>query len=289
MSGPSGQLGWGWLEFFATCQDYLDGNPTAFAQIDAGAYSIGVPDGSYLVRVHPYSGAAISWHNAATGCGSATAITVSGPGTHNIVAARGAVVTGSVSSSAGPVKSAHVEFFTDCQAYYHDEAAASGQTTKGTYSLNIVPGTYRVLVHPGKGTGARESWHAAKATCETADLVTITGDAQVELVALPKYAPVVPPPPVNPNPPGPPGPPAALAGQTLKRPPQRLKKGKKVKLAKKTTQGTKLTWKSRTKKVCTVKKNVLKAKKKGRCKISASAPATPSFNAFSKRYTIRVR
>ena len=86
------------------------------------------------------------------------------------------------------------------------------------FSLNIVPGTYRVLIHPGKGTGARESWHAAKVTCDTADLVTITGDGQLALVALPKTAPPPPPPP-------PPGPPAILPGQTVKNPPTRAQEG----------------------------------------------------------------
>ncbi len=146
------------------------------------------------------------------------------------------------------------------------------------FSLNIVTGTYRVLIHPGKGTGARESWHAARVSCETADLVTITGDGQSAPVALPKTA--RPPPPSSPT---------ILLGQTVKKPPKRIKKGKTVKLAKKTRQGTKLTWRSSTKKVCSVKKNVLKAKRKGACKISAKAPATPALKAFSKRYTIRVR
>jgi hypothetical protein len=286
VSGPGGQLGWGWVEFYATCQDYLDGNLTAFAQMEEGAYTIGLPNGSFLARVHPFSGAAISWHNAAENCGSATAIQVIGAGTHNLTAARGAFVTGTVSSSAGPVTYANVEFYADCHAQAQGEPAGSGHTSKGVFSLYIVPGTYRVLIRPGKATGARESWHAAKATCETADVVTITGDGQVSLVAMPKTAPIVPPPP---PPPPPPGPPATKASQTVKKPPKSLKKGKTIKLAKKTKQGSKLTWRSRTKKVCTVKKNVLKAKKKGACKISAKAPSTSGFKAFSKKYTIRVR
>jgi hypothetical protein len=282
VSGPSGLLDWGYVEFFATCQDYLDGNPAAYAPFTAGAYSAGLPNGSFLARVHPYSGAAPSWHNAATGCGSATAITVSGSGTHDLVAARGAVVTGTVTSSAGPVKSAGVQFYADCRAYYRSDEAGTGHTTKGMYTVNVVPGTYRVLVNPGKGTGARESWHAAKATCESADLVTVTGDSRLDLIALAKYAQIGP---VPPNPPGPP----SLSAQSVKKPPKNMKKGKKVALAKRTKQGVKLTWKSRTKKVCTVKKTVLTAKRKGKCKISASAPATSTFKPFAKRYTIRVR
>ncbi len=188
VSGPGGPLDWGWVEFYATCQDYLEGNLTAFAQMEQGTYTIGLPNGSFLARVHPYTGAATSWHNAAENCGSATAIPVIAAGAHNLVAARGAVVTGSISSSAGPVSYAGVEFFNTCRDYSLHEQAGSARTTKGVFSLNIVPGTYRVLIYPAKGTGARQSWHAAKVSCETADLVTITGDGQLALVALPKTA-----------------------------------------------------------------------------------------------------
>lgn len=77
--------------------------------------------------------------------------------------------------------------------------------------------------------------------------------------------------------------------QTVKSPPAKLKKAKSAKLARTTSQDTKITWKSSTKKVCTVKQFKVKAKKKGKCRISATAPAVPGFTAFTKRYTIRVK
>ncbi len=80
-----------------------------------------------------------------------------------------------------------------------------------------------------------------------------------------------------------------LPKQTVKKPPAKLKKGKTAKLARTTAQGTKVTWKTSTKKICKVKKSKVTAKKKGKCKLSANAPATPSFTAFTKRYTIRVK
>ncbi len=82
---------------------------------------------------------------------------------------------------------------------------------------------------------------------------------------------------------------APLTAQTLKKPPAKLKKGKKAKLAKKTQQGSKVTWKTSTKKVCTVKKYKVTAKKKGKCKLSAKAPAITGYTAFSKKYTIKVK
>ena len=289
VSGPGGPLGNGTLAFYATCQDYLDGNVTTDADFEDGTYAAGLPNGTYLAQIRPNSGAAQSWHNAATGCAGATAITVSGVGTHNLVAARGAVVTGSVSSIAGPIKGGGVHFYASCQAFLKDDAAANASIRKGSYQLNIVPGTYRVLISPHSGFGARESWHSAKSACDTATLVTISGDGTVNLVALPKYAPPIDPGPGPIQPPNPPGPPTALSGQTVKKPPAKLKKGKKVKLAKKTRQGATISWKSKTKKVCLVKKNVLRAKKKGLCKISASAPGPFGFQPFAKKYTIRVR
>jgi hypothetical protein len=81
---------------------------------------------------------------------------------------------------------------------------------------------------------------------------------------------------------------APLGTQSVKKPPKKLKKGKKVALAKKTTQGAKVTWKSTTMKRCTVKKGKVTAKKKGKCKISAKAPARPGFTAFRAKYAIRI-
>ena len=83
--------------------------------------------------------------------------------------------------------------------------------------------------------------------------------------------------------------PVTPAAQTLKKPPAKLKKGKKAKLAKQTRQGAKISWRSSTKKICTVKKRTVTAKKKGACKISAKAPAIPGYAAFTRKYTIRVR
>jgi hypothetical protein len=82
---------------------------------------------------------------------------------------------------------------------------------------------------------------------------------------------------------------AVLGSQSAKTPPKKLKKGKKAKLAKSTTQGAKITWKTTTKKRCTVKKAKVTAKRKGKCKLSAKAPGVPGFTAFSAKYTIRVR
>lgn len=130
------------------------------------------------------------------------------------------------------------------------------------------------------------------ATCTTAgSSCVITGltngtDYQVTVTATnslgtgPTSAPVSVRPTATPVPP---------AAQTLKKPPAKLKKGKKAKLAKTTRQGAKVTWKTSTKKTCTVKKYKVTAKKKGKCKLSANAPAIPGYTALTKKYTIRVK
>ena len=129
-------------------------------------------------------------------------------------------------------------------------------------------------------------------TCTTAgSSCVITGltngtDYQVTVTATnslgtgPTSAPVSVRPTATPVPP---------AAQTLKKPPAKLKKGKKAKLAKTTRQGAKVTWKTSTKKTCTVKKYKVTAKKKGKCKLSANAPAIPGYTALTKKYTIRVK
>jgi hypothetical protein len=78
-------------------------------------------------------------------------------------------------------------------------------------------------------------------------------------------------------------------GQSAAKPPAKLKKGKSAKLAKKTKQGGGLTWRSTTKKVCTVKKFNVKALKKGTCKLKATAPAVAGFTAYSGNFTIKVK
>ncbi len=274
----------GWIEFFDTCEDYQAGLRSGTTNVEDGEYLAYLADGTYYARIHPDSGAATSWHSAAGSCGQQ--ITVSGASTIDLVAAKGVAVTGTVSSSNGPVESGDIEFVSSCAAF-EDYDTSARDYFADTYQVNLLPGTYLAFIDTDTGTGGRDSWHSAKGTCDEAVPITISADATVDLLVRPKVGdPADPPPPVTPTP----QPPTAqAAAQSLKKPPAKLKKGKKAKLAKKTKQGAKVTWKTSTKKVCTVKKNVVTAKKKGTCKLSAKAPARTGFTAFSKRYTIKIR
>ena len=273
----------GWIEFFDTCEDYQAGLRAGTTNIEDGEYLAYLAAGTYYALIHPDGDAAMSWHSAAGTCGQP--ITVSGAGTVDLVAAKGVAVTGTVSSSNGPVESGQVEFAQSCPAF--DTADSTYDRFTDSYHVNLLPGTYYAFIDTDTGTGGRDSWHSAQSTCAQATAITVGADATVDLVVRPKLGDPqpTPPPPVTPTPP----PTAQAAAQSLKKPPAKLKKGKKAKLAKKTTQGAKVTWKTSTKKICTVKRNVVTAKKKGTCKLSAKAPARTGFTAFSKRYTIKVR
>ena len=182
-------------------------------------------------------------------------------------------------------------FYTSCDTSI-DNRVARARITPNGYNTQIVPGTYRVEIDPDSGYGARVSWHSAKKTCADSTPVTVSGNGTVNLVAATKAAPD--PDPVLPTPdpttptPNPEPAVTVLGTQTAKKPPAKLKKGKKATLAKKTTQGAKVTWKTSSKKVCTVKKYKVTAKKKGTCKLSAKAPGVTGFKSLAKGYTIRV-
>ncbi len=290
VTGPSAPLDRGVLEFFATCTDYQQDNPAAVQFFEDGTYESRLPDGTYLTRISPdQDGVARSWHNAKNSCEQANAVTISGPGTRNLVAAAGSVVSGTVSSTAGLVKGGDLTFYASCNDERTNRAAGYAQIRSNGYSLRIVPGTYRVEIDPNKGFGAKFSWHSAKASCADSTPVTVTADGTLNIVASAKTEPT--PDPTTPPPPTPtPDPTVPVpSSQSVKKPPAKLKKGKKAKLAPKTAQGARLKWTTSTKKVCVVKKTTVTAKKKGACKLSAKAPAVSGFNAFTKRYTIRVQ
>jgi hypothetical protein len=62
-----------------------------------------------------------------------------------------------------------------------------------------------------------------------------------------------------------------------------------------TRQGAVVTWRTKTKKVCSVVTNKskvktkVKGKKKGKCVLKASAPAISGYTAFSQAFKVKVR
>lgn len=270
VSSSNGPVTTGRVTFYAKCQGLRHpgfypgpGLYADEASIVGGTYTVTVPAGTYRVDIQQpnYSehGALRSWHNAKPTCDQADVVTVSGNTTQNLVAAAGFVVSGTVSSRNGRVSSGYVRFFTTCQ-----EHADQSFEFFGTYRVLVFAGTYRVLISPDGDTGARESWHSTKRTCDQADVVTVSGNTTQDLLTLP-------------------------GKQTVQEPPARLNKGKRAALAKTSSAGTPVRWKSFTKKVCTVKKSDVTALKRGKCIVRASAPKTSAFPAYAKKFTIRVR
>ncbi len=98
-----------------------------------------------------------------------------------------------------------------------------------------------------------------------------------------------PTPTVTPSPTSTPAPTVTPGSQWVKGPPKKVRKGKRVALAKFTAQGQSVAWKSRTRAVCPVVKRVLRAKKKGTCRVVATAPGTASWKPLRTIFSVRVR
>lgn len=120
---------------------------------------------------------------------------------------------------------------------------------------------------------------------------TVTRQTSFTFTEIPTPAPTpTPTPTLTPAPtPTPTTPTPTLMAQSLAKPRAKVKVGKSAKLAKKTKQGSRLKWKTTTKKVCKVKKYKVKGLKKGKCVLKAKASTTSGFTAYSQRFTVKVK
>ncbi len=311
----SGMATSGSVAFYSTCDAPSVGTTTISGQ---GTYSTRLLPGTYRALIGPYNGttARESWHAAKPACAQADTITVSGDTTADLVASPGNTLSGTATSSNGPIKQGWVSLYATCEDYRNGRSQGGrGEFWNGTYSVSQVPsGTYRVAIASYDDTdGApRSSWHSGVPSCDQATPVTVNTTVTLNLVAATGYTvtgtvvagagsnPGPTPTPPTPQPSAPPvstpsdpAPPVAgttpPAAQAASAPRATLKKGKKVRLAKKTAQGAPLSWRTTTKKVCTVKKAKLKGLKKGTCRLQAKAPAVAGFSAFSQKFTIKVK
>lgn len=100
----------------------------------------------------------------------------------------------------------------------------------------------------------------------------------------PPFVPTQPAPPVG----GPTTSPVALA-QTASTPPRSVRVKRSAPLPTRTAQGSPISWKSQSPRVCKVKRTTVKGLKKGTCTLGASAPGSAALAPWSNRYRVRVR
>jgi hypothetical protein len=83
-------------------------------------------------------------------------------------------------------------------------------------------------------------------------------------------------------------PPKVIEKQSIQTLPKSLKAGKRLSLPIQTSQGVNITYRSASTKICTVKDNVVRAVKKGTCKLQLFAPANEKFEMFANNYSLRI-
>lgn len=70
--------------------------------------------------------------------------------------------------------------------------------------------------------------------------------------------------------------------------PKSLKVGKRLSLPIQTLQGISISYRSASTKVCSVKNNVVRAIKQGKCKVQLFAPASDTYAMFALNYNLRI-
>jgi protocatechuate 3,4-dioxygenase beta subunit len=179
------------LTFYKSCT----GGSSDYAGFRNSQYAATVRPGNYLVQIRPYdyydpaqepTSALDSWHAGVKNCENAEVVTVgSDPLQLDLIAEAGSVVSGSVSSSNGPVESGSIEFYKSCKQWNNHNGVAYTSINGGSYSTAMRDGTYLARITPSGGTGATASWHNAISACADATTFTVSGDTATNLVALP--------------------------------------------------------------------------------------------------------
>jgi len=93
------------------------------------------------------------------------------------------IVSGTVTSTNGPVNNAHIWFYTSCETTGFGQEAADEHTYDGTYNTVLPAGTYKVQINPEPGQGAAQGWNNNKTTCEQADTITINANTTLNITA----------------------------------------------------------------------------------------------------------
>lgn len=81
----------------------------------------------------------------------------------------------------------------------------------------------------------------------------------------------------------------AVPGRQSAAAPARMTRLRVLRLAATTQQGQPLRWRSNTRRVCTVSRSRLHAKRHGLCRLTASAPGTPIWYRYRHHFAVRLR
>lgn len=165
-SGPA--LEFASVTVYTAAQDYVGSTSTD----GAGAWSLTVPPGQYLVQVTATDHVE-EWYDDAADIDTATPVTVPDGGTVDTVdtqlAAYGGV-SGTVSDIGGPLEGATVSLCTTEFSCWNSDLTQAD----GTYSISGPPGSYRVRFTAADHT---QEWYDDVADYGTADPVTINPGA----------------------------------------------------------------------------------------------------------------
>lgn len=240
-----------------------------------------------LERGTPQIGATVNRPNVGPGSGYAL--------TNQWLYAGGLTFTGSRSlvrtdPSGGSAWSPWGPGITEEAAYVADIVASpSGQQLFAeAISIDDVSRVFRVVdIATQEVIGQSPLPEPGRSIGVTSAGVGVISTPTSHLLAIPHPAPAPDPRP-SPSPTTTPSP-TQKVGQSLAKQPRSIKSGSKRKLVKRTRQGQPVTWRTKTKKTCAVRGHILRAKKRGTCRLSATAPGDTTLKPLRHSVTIRVK
>ena len=151
----------------------------------SGVYSISLPQGSYKLYIQPdeagYSRPVARWHRLQQrDHGRGQRQHHRGPQPHADTR-RAITLSGTVSTSGGPLAGATVHVFTDGTAY--SWLGATTSTAGGAYSITLPPGSYKLYIQPNNG-GYPDQWHGGP-DYAGATTVTLNANATEDISLTP--------------------------------------------------------------------------------------------------------
>ena len=201
---------------------------------------------------------------------------------------KAASISGVVTGPNGARKNVDVTVFDSASGEAVDDTSTA---LDGSWKIRGLEPRHLLPAVPGRGGVNREFWND-KATVNTADTFTLT--VGQDLTGLNAWLGSPDPCEFQNNcqcrrlPPPPPP-----ADQTLKMPAKSIKKGKTVKLASRTTQGSEGHMEGLTHEGLQDQEENRQSRcghwKKGKCKLTAGAPAVSGYNPLSSKVTIKVK